>query len=301
MQRKIAYFAGCSSRYYVPDVGKAVIEVLERNGIEVSIPDQNCCGMPPLLEGDMYLALELAGFNLDRLAESVKDGYDIVCSCPTCGYALKVLFKQGAYYSNELRDTKGWSESDWKNTQSGPSELRTHQWVAEYAKEHMVRQLKDDGYFSSLDPIKRILVSENTYDLGEYLVNLHKAGELDVRFGSVEGRAAYYPPCHLREQEIGTPYPEILSLVPGFEAHSVEGPFYCCGAAGIMGFKRDFHESSIKMASSLVERLRTLLPDKLLTDCLGCRYQFNHITPYQVSHPIEIMKQAYEAFQSTVS
>lgn len=300
-RRKVAYFAGCSARYYVPEVGKAVIDVLERNGIEVSIPDQNCCGMPPLLEGDMELALELAGFNLDRLSESVEDGYDIVCSCPTCGYALKVLFKQGAHYSNEHRATKGWSESAWNNIRAARSEQRTHQWVAEYAQEHMVRLLKDDGYFSPLDALKRILVSQNTYDLGEYLVNLHQTGELDVRFGGVAGRSAYYPPCHLREQEIGKPYAELLSLVPGLHVHSVEGPFHCCGAAGIMGFKRDFHESSIRMASSLIERLRTVEPDRLLTDCLGCRYQFNHLTPYEVSHPIEILRQAYDAHGSTES
>ncbi len=297
VKRKVAYFAGCSAKYYVPDIGKAVVEVLQRNGVEVYIPEQKCCGMPPLLEGDKDLALELAGFNLDRLAESVEEGYDIVCSCPTCGFALKNLLKEGACYSTEYRDATGSSDSDWKNFLSTPLEQRTDQWMAKYGYEYILRPLKDEGYFSSLSGLKRVKVADNTYDLGEYLRNLHRAGELDVRFGTVQARSAYYPPCHLREQEIGTPYTELLSLVPGFQVESIDGSFYCCGAAGIMGFKRDFHDSSIKMAGKLIERIMILSPEKLLTDCLGCRYQFNHLTPYEVSHPIEIIKQAYDTYR----
>ena len=51
--------------------------------------------------------------------------------------------------------------------------------------------LKDEGFFSAIDPMKRIMVAENTYDLGEYLVGLHRAGELDTTFGEVSGRMVY--------------------------------------------------------------------------------------------------------------
>lgn len=296
-KRKVAYFAGCSAQYYVPDVGKAVIDVLQRNGVEIFVPEQKCCGMPPLLEGDRELALELARFNLDSLSQAVEEGYEIVCSCPTCGFALKKLWKQGANYSPEFRAAAGSSESDWENLLSTPIELRTGQWFARYGSQYIVRPLKDEGYFSGLNGLKRMSVAEHTYDLGEYLRNLHRAGELDVGFGDVDALSAYYPPCHLREQEIGTPYTDLLSLIPGLHVESIEGPFYCCGAAGIMGFKSDFHDVSIRMAERLIERIRGIQPEKLLTDCLGCRYQFNHLTPHEVCHPIEIMKQAYDNYR----
>ncbi|MDQ7783551.1 MAG: heterodisulfide reductase-related iron-sulfur binding cluster [Desulfomonilaceae bacterium] len=299
--RKVAYFAGCSARYYVPDVGTAAVEILQRNGVEVHIPEQKCCGMPPLLEGDKELALELAGFNLDQLAEAVEEGYDIVCSCPTCGFALKILLKQGAHYSDEYRAAHGLGEADWNNLLSVPIERRTGRWISEYGRLHGLRHMKDEGYFARLNGLKRVLVAENTYDLGEYLRNLHRLGELDATFGEVTARCAYYPPCHLREQGIGNPYADLLSLVPGLKIDSIEGYSYCCGAAGIMGFKRDFHDSSIKMANTLIDRIKALDPDKLLTDCLGCRYQFNHLTRYQVSHPIEIMKHAYDTYRSSAS
>jgi len=298
-KRKVAYFVGCTARYYVPDIGKAAVEVLQRNGIEVYIPDQKCCGMPPLLEGDRDLALELAGFNLERLAETVEDGYDIVCSCPTCGFALKRLYKEGAVHSPEYKARSGKGDAEWKKLLSVPLEERTDLWMAEYGYEYIMRTLEDDGYFASLNPLKRVAVAENTYDLGEYLRNLHKNGELDVRFGAVQARSTYYPPCHLREQRIGTPYTELLSLVPGLEIDSVSGLFYCCGIAGIAGFKRDFHGNSVNMATKLVDRINKQNPEKLLTDCLGCRTQFNHLMPYAVFHPIEVMKEAYDNYCET--
>ncbi|MFH0726371.1 MAG: hypothetical protein V2B19_08495 [Pseudomonadota bacterium] len=30
--------------------------------------------------------------------------------------------------------------------------------------------MKDDGYFSTIDPLRRIKVAESTHDLGEYLL-----------------------------------------------------------------------------------------------------------------------------------
>jgi glycerol-3-phosphate dehydrogenase subunit C len=107
----------------------------------------------------------------------------------------------------------------------------------------------------------------------------------------------YYPPCHLREQKIGTPYMELLTLIPGISIEPVEGVFHCCGIAGIMGFKQEFHEVSIAMGSRLMERIKAMGPQKLVTDCLSCRIQFNQLLPCEVSHPVEILREAYEVFR----
>jgi glycerol-3-phosphate dehydrogenase subunit C len=104
VKKKVAYFVGCSARYFFPVVPKTVVEVFERNGIEVYYLEQQCCGMPAMLEGDRKLTLEFARFNVPRLAEAVEEGYDIVCSCPTCGYMLKNVLRVGAYFSSEYRD-----------------------------------------------------------------------------------------------------------------------------------------------------------------------------------------------------
>jgi len=66
-----------------------------------------------------------------------------------------------------------------------------------------------------------------------------------------------------------------------------------------MGFKEEFHHSSIKIASRLIAKIKGMDPEVLATDCLSCRIQFNQITPYKVLHPIEIIKQSYSGRRST--
>jgi len=153
---------------------------------------------------------------------------------------------------------------------------------------------RDDGYFSSINPLKRIRVAENTYDLGEYFAYLLKEGELSKDFGPVGSRIVYYPPCHLREQEIGRPYEELLKMIPGLDVEVLGGSFYCCGLAGVMGFKREFHDTSVQLGSPLMEKIRSVNPDKIVTDCLSCRLQFTQLLPYPVIHPMELLRESYE-------
>ena len=63
-----------------------------------------------------------------------------------------------------------------------------------------------------------------------------------------------------------------------------------------MGFKRDFHEVSVEMGSRLMKMIRAIDPEKLLSDCLSCRIQFNQLVPYKVFHPIEILSESYANF-----
>ena len=103
----------------------------------------------------------------------------------------------------------------------------------------------------------------------------------------------YYPPCHLREQNNGRPYQELLNLLPDIDLEPVDGSLYCCGMGGIMGFKREFHETSIHLSSRLMTKIKEADPQRVITDCLSCRLQFNQLLPYEVYHPIEILKKAY--------
>jgi hypothetical protein len=50
--RKVALFGSCLINYQSTDIGKATIQVLEKNGVHVVIPEQRCCGMPSYDIGD---------------------------------------------------------------------------------------------------------------------------------------------------------------------------------------------------------------------------------------------------------
>jgi glycerol-3-phosphate dehydrogenase subunit C len=44
--RKIVYFHGCGTEYYEPWEGEKLVAILEHNGFEVTVPKQDCCGLP---------------------------------------------------------------------------------------------------------------------------------------------------------------------------------------------------------------------------------------------------------------
>jgi len=86
---KAALFYTCFVNYNNPEVGKATVAVLERNGVEVRCPPQRCCGMPHLDGGDIKSAVNNAKTNVKSLIEYVRQGYAIVVPGPTCSYMLK--------------------------------------------------------------------------------------------------------------------------------------------------------------------------------------------------------------------
>jgi Fe-S oxidoreductase len=87
--KRIALFATCSVEYYEPSTGRAAVRVLERNGVDVSLPEQRCCGMPFLDGGAVDQAKALIKRNVQSLAAAVREGRDIVVPGPTCSYMLK--------------------------------------------------------------------------------------------------------------------------------------------------------------------------------------------------------------------
>jgi Fe-S oxidoreductase len=86
---RVALFYTCSVNYNNPEIGKAAVRVLEKNGVQVIVPEQKCCGMPYLDAGDVASALENVAFNVKRLDDVIANGDDIVTTGPTCSLMLK--------------------------------------------------------------------------------------------------------------------------------------------------------------------------------------------------------------------
>ena len=87
--RKVAFFTTCSVEYNDPATGRAAVRVLEKNGVDVSLPRQRCCGMPYLDGGAVDEARALVRDNVRSLAAAVREGREIVAPGPTCSYMLK--------------------------------------------------------------------------------------------------------------------------------------------------------------------------------------------------------------------
>jgi Fe-S oxidoreductase len=89
-QGKVALFPTCLVEYQNPAIGRDLVQVYERNGIECSLPKgQVCCGAPWLHSGDVDHFVAEGRKNVKLLADAVRAGNDIVVPQPTCGYVLK--------------------------------------------------------------------------------------------------------------------------------------------------------------------------------------------------------------------
>ncbi len=85
---KVGFFTGCMINYFYTDMGKAVIDVLKENNVEVVLPsDQGCCGIPAAVNGDVGSAIALAKRNLKAFDEAGVDA--VVIACSSCGGSWK--------------------------------------------------------------------------------------------------------------------------------------------------------------------------------------------------------------------
>jgi Fe-S oxidoreductase len=82
-------FYTCYVNRHDPEIGKAALQVLEKNDVAVICPEQECCGMPYFDIGDLDAVRQKARSNLKRLSAAVDAGYKIISPMPTCSLMLK--------------------------------------------------------------------------------------------------------------------------------------------------------------------------------------------------------------------
>ena len=117
--------------------------------------------------------MKFAQANLEQLCRAVDEGFDIVSSCPTCGFMFRNLLKRGAYYATEYQAAVG-APLDMilkpENEQSADGTPR----FSQFKKSMYGKILKDDGMFASISALKRVKAAEHVFDLGEYISTLGK-------------------------------------------------------------------------------------------------------------------------------
>lgn len=85
----VAFFHGCSSNYYEPDLGILAVTILEQLGQSVIIPPQKCCGLPLQSNGLLTAARRYAQANISWLAPFACRGIPIVGTSTSCTLSLK--------------------------------------------------------------------------------------------------------------------------------------------------------------------------------------------------------------------
>ena len=87
---KVALFPSCMVNHQATDIGKATVQVLEKNGVEVVVPGgQQCCGMPLFDLGDTQGMIHAAEANLKVLQPYINAGFDVVVPAASCSLMIK--------------------------------------------------------------------------------------------------------------------------------------------------------------------------------------------------------------------
>ena len=85
------FYAGCLIDFAYPEMGRALVKVLNKAGIKVVFPEgQTCCGAPARYSGAFDVAARNAIDNIEALL--AEDAQYVVSACPTCAAALKKDF-----------------------------------------------------------------------------------------------------------------------------------------------------------------------------------------------------------------
>ena len=87
--RKAVVYATCFVNYNNPDIGKAALAVLARNGVDSEVVYPECCGMPQFEQGVISEVAAKANSVAAALGPWIDRGYDIVALTQSCALMLK--------------------------------------------------------------------------------------------------------------------------------------------------------------------------------------------------------------------
>ena len=145
-------------------------------------------------------------------------------------------------------------------------------------------------YIGLDETIKKI--SDNTYDISEYLVYLNKQNKLKTDFKNHLGTINYHVSCHLKAQKMGFKGRDVLRLVPDTKVNLVN---QCSGMDGGWGMKSEFFDESIKVGEKCVNDISQREHDTVCSDCSLASHQLKQASNNSIdpSHPIIQLHKAY--------
>jgi len=136
-----------------------------------------------------------------------------------------------------------------------------------------------------------IKVRNAMFDPFEYLMLRHKDGKLKTEFAEPLGKVSYQVPCHLRVQNIGLKTRDALQLVPDTTVEVIER---CSGHDGTYAVKKEFHETSKKIARPVINKVKGGEANHFVSDCPMAAQQITQdLDDYDAGHPMSLLRRAY--------
>ena len=142
-------------------------------------------------------------------------------------------------------------------------------------------------------------LSDATFDVAEYIVDIARKEGLAPGLGTLDGGVTLHLACHARAQNIGQKAAELLRLVPDADVTVIER---CSGHGGSWGVMTENFETALKVGKPVA---RQALRDVKAHVASECPLAGMHILqgmellanaeklPQRAEHPIELFARAY--------
>jgi glycerol-3-phosphate dehydrogenase subunit C len=145
------------------------------------------------------------------------------------------------------------------------------------------------------DNVKRL--SEGTWDLSEYVVDIARKEGLAPGLQPLEGGVSVHIACHARAQNVGNKAADMLNLLPETEVDVIER---CSGHGGSWGMMKENFDTAIKVGRPVARRAAEAGKSHVVSECplAGAHIRqgmemLDGPAPENAPHPIELMAKAY--------
>ena len=143
-------------------------------------------------------------------------------------------------------------------------------------------------------------LSQSTFDISEYIVDIAKKEGLAPGLAPVEGSVAVHLACHARAQNMGPKAAELLRLIPETKVTVVER---CSGHGGSWGIKMENFETALKVGRPTAKRVADSKAAYIVSECpLAGKHivqglekidALGQLKTQTALHPVELMAKAY--------
>jgi Fe-S oxidoreductase len=134
-------------------------------------------------------------------------------------------------------------------------------------------------------------VSDNTYELMEYLSKLDGEGKLKMPDVKINTSYVYHQPCHLWALKSENKSTELLKKLCGAKIETPDTS--CCGLAGTCGMQNKNFALSIEIGKDMAAKINKSKADFGLTECAACKMQMEQMTGKITVHPAKVLAKAY--------
>jgi iron-sulfur cluster protein len=197
---RVFFFPGCAVEYFYPDMGLALMNLLEKAKVRVDIPKISaCCGLPAAFAGDRASTDKMMRANLASMGDP--DQYDAyLVLCPTCGVGLvgefEAFIKADTTARNRAKNIAAKTKSLSMFLEERGLKLRAAEAkkVTYHTPCHLGR-----GMMATAEPYLRDLLGENFVSLADTDVCCGFAGSYSVDFPGISSGILFKKIEHIKE------------------------------------------------------------------------------------------------------